>query len=218
MIQNNNATEVKAIPDSGHLFENWTGTGGFTTLTDNPLTVKNVTSDMTITANFASVPTPSQRLKIAVDVPQDKIGRFAADVPRMITVDEAKSYLSVALNPELQFHNLPKGNYDLYAVVLVNGDFYVATKDVLPSQTAFVKWIGEEEVRSYDTKELSGDTSVVFTAFESIKQNTTLPSPQFFVSNTFRFFAVIAPSGSSNLNAFLNSFRGAEIYFSPDIK
>ena len=218
VIQNNNATEVKAIPDSGHLFENWTGTGGFTTLTDNPLTVKNVTSDMTITANFASVPTPSQRLKIAVDVPQDKIGRFAADVPRMITVDEAKSYLSVALNPELQFHNLPKGNYDLYAVVLVNGDFYVATKDVLPSQTAFVKWIGEEEVRSYDTRELSGDTSVVFTAFESIKQNTTLPSPQFFVSNTFRFFAVIAPSGSSNLNAFLNSFRGAEIYFSPDIK
>ncbi|HAO20680.1 MAG TPA: hypothetical protein DCQ37_09550 [Desulfobacteraceae bacterium] len=218
VIQNNNATEVKAIPDSGHLFENWTGTGGFTTLTDNPLIVKNVTSDMTITANFASVPTPSQRLKIAVDVPQDKIGRFAADVPRMITVDEAKSYLSVALNPELQFHNLPKGNYDLYAVVLVNGDFYVATKDVLPSQTAFVKWIGEEEVRSYDTRELSGDTSVVFTAFESIKQNTTLPSPQFFVSNTFRFFAVIAPSGSSNLNAFLNSFRGAEIYFSPDIK
>jgi len=218
VIDNNNATEVKAIPDSGYQFENWTGTGGFTTLTDNPLTVKNVTSDMTITANFASVPTPSQRLKIAVDVPQDKIGRFAADVPRMITVDEAKSYLSVALNPELQFHNLPKGNYDLYAVVLVNGDFYVATKDVLPSQTAFVKWIGEEEVRSYDTRELSGDTSVVFTAFESIKQNTTLPSPQFFVSNTFRFFAVIAPSGSSNLNAFLNSFRGAEIYFSPDIK
>jgi len=218
VIQNNNATEVKAIPDSGYLFENWTGTGGFTTLTDNPLIVKNVTSDMTITANFASVPTPSQRLKIAVDVPQDRIGRFAADVPRMITVDEAKSYLSVALNPELQFHNLPKGNYDLYAVVLVNGDFYVATKDVLPSQTAFVKWIGEEEVRSYDTKELSGDTSVIFTAFENIKQNATLPSPQFFVSNGFRFFAVIAPSGSSNLNAFLNSFRGAEIYFSSDIK
>jgi predicted secreted Zn-dependent protease len=42
-------TEVTAVPDTGYHFVNWTGdyTG-----TDNPLTVENVTADMTITANF----------------------------------------------------------------------------------------------------------------------------------------------------------------------
>ncbi len=43
-------TEVTAVPKTGYHFVNWSGdyTG-----TDNPLTVTNVTLDMTITANFA---------------------------------------------------------------------------------------------------------------------------------------------------------------------
>ena len=42
-------TEVTAVPEAGYHFSSWTG--GYTG-TDNPLTVTNVTSDMTITANF----------------------------------------------------------------------------------------------------------------------------------------------------------------------
>ena len=45
-------TEVTAEPDSCYRFVNWTGTGGFVPTTENPLTVTNVTTDMTITANF----------------------------------------------------------------------------------------------------------------------------------------------------------------------
>ncbi len=43
---------VTAAPHAGYHFVNWTGTGGFVS-TVNPLTVVNVTADMTITANFA---------------------------------------------------------------------------------------------------------------------------------------------------------------------
>jgi uncharacterized repeat protein (TIGR02543 family) len=42
---------VEAIPASGYVLVNWTGTGGFSS-TENPLTVTNVQSDMEITANF----------------------------------------------------------------------------------------------------------------------------------------------------------------------
>ena len=44
-------TEVTAVPDGGYYFDSWTGTLGFAS-TVNPLTVTNVTYDMTITANF----------------------------------------------------------------------------------------------------------------------------------------------------------------------
>jgi len=43
---------VTANPPTGYHWLNWTGTGGFTTTTANPLTVMNVTSDMTITAHY----------------------------------------------------------------------------------------------------------------------------------------------------------------------
>ena len=43
-------TAVTAVPNTGYHFVNWTG--GVTS-TGNPLTVTNVTSNMTITANFA---------------------------------------------------------------------------------------------------------------------------------------------------------------------
>lgn len=51
------ATAVTAVPNSGFHFVNWTGTGGFVTSTANPLTVTNVTADMTITANFSNTST-----------------------------------------------------------------------------------------------------------------------------------------------------------------
>lgn len=50
------ATAVTAVPTTpGYSFVNWTGTGGFSTTTANPLTVTNVTAPQTITANFAIV-------------------------------------------------------------------------------------------------------------------------------------------------------------------
>ncbi len=42
---------VTGVPNTGHSFTNWTGTG-FTTSATNPLLVTNVTSNLTITANF----------------------------------------------------------------------------------------------------------------------------------------------------------------------
>ncbi|MGE5343542.1 MAG: SBBP repeat-containing protein [Candidatus Omnitrophota bacterium] len=52
-----NSSPVTAVPNTGYRFVTWTGTNGFVTSTDNPLTVKNVQSDMTITANFTPAPT-----------------------------------------------------------------------------------------------------------------------------------------------------------------
>lgn len=46
------ATPVTAIPNGTYTFLNWSGTGGFATSTDNPLTVANVSSSQNITANF----------------------------------------------------------------------------------------------------------------------------------------------------------------------
>lgn len=48
-------TPVSAVPAPGYAFVNWTGTG-FTTSTANPLTIANVTSNLTITANYGSLP------------------------------------------------------------------------------------------------------------------------------------------------------------------
>ncbi|MCX6580129.1 MAG: SBBP repeat-containing protein [Candidatus Aminicenantes bacterium] len=53
VMQGNNCTPVEAVPNSGYNFVNWTGTNGFVTAADNPLTVANVNADMMITANFA---------------------------------------------------------------------------------------------------------------------------------------------------------------------
>ena len=50
------ATSVTAVPNANYGFLNWTGTGGFITTASNPLTVFNVTGNMTLTANFLHVP------------------------------------------------------------------------------------------------------------------------------------------------------------------
>ena len=50
-----NCSEVTAVPSTGYTFVNWTGTGGFSATTTNPVTVSNVTADMMITANFKIV-------------------------------------------------------------------------------------------------------------------------------------------------------------------
>ncbi|MGA2515980.1 MAG: InlB B-repeat-containing protein [Thermodesulfobacteriota bacterium] len=50
--QGANCTAVTANAPANYHFVNWTGTGGFSS-TSNPVTVTNVTQNMTITANFA---------------------------------------------------------------------------------------------------------------------------------------------------------------------
>src|ERR1035437_9316588 len=45
------ATAVSAVPNAGYTFTNWTGPG-FTTTNATPLTVTNVTQNLTITAAF----------------------------------------------------------------------------------------------------------------------------------------------------------------------
>lgn len=47
------SSALLATPSSGYHFTNWTGTNGFISTTDNPLTVSNVLASQTITANFA---------------------------------------------------------------------------------------------------------------------------------------------------------------------
>ncbi len=66
-----NCTEVTAVPDANYLFTGWTGdyTGG-----ENPLTVTNVMSDMTITANF-NLDIPDMNLKKGFN-----LGAIPADV------------------------------------------------------------------------------------------------------------------------------------------
>ncbi len=49
---------VTAVPNSGQIFVNWTGSG-FTTSSANPLAVSNVTTDLTITANFTVAVPPT---------------------------------------------------------------------------------------------------------------------------------------------------------------
>lgn len=57
MVQHGGAaTAVMASSAAGMHFVNWTGTNGFTTTTTNPLIVANVTTDQSITANFAHDP------------------------------------------------------------------------------------------------------------------------------------------------------------------
>jgi alpha-tubulin suppressor-like RCC1 family protein len=48
------STAVTALPNAGYYLLNWTGTGGFVATTSNPLTVSKVSSDQSITANFAA--------------------------------------------------------------------------------------------------------------------------------------------------------------------
>ena len=50
-----NATAVTAVPNPGYALVSWTGPG-FPTTSSNPLTVTNVTADLTLTATFARLP------------------------------------------------------------------------------------------------------------------------------------------------------------------
>jgi uncharacterized repeat protein (TIGR02543 family) len=52
IAEGNSCSAVTAVPNDGYNFVNWTGTNGFITTPDNPLTVTNVTGNMMITANF----------------------------------------------------------------------------------------------------------------------------------------------------------------------
>jgi len=54
LAQGASATSLSALPASGHQFVNWSGTGGFPATSANPLTVANISADLTITANFAA--------------------------------------------------------------------------------------------------------------------------------------------------------------------
>jgi len=64
--QGANCTAVTANAPPNYSFVDWTGTGGFATTTNNPLTVTDVTQNMTITANFAhKTPSPPTMLNIS---------------------------------------------------------------------------------------------------------------------------------------------------------
>lgn len=52
IISGGSSSPVQANPDPGYQFVNWTGTNGFVSTSVNPLTISNVTADMTITAHF----------------------------------------------------------------------------------------------------------------------------------------------------------------------
>ena len=56
---------VTAEPNPGYHFVNWTGAGGFSS-TSNPLTVSNVTADLTITANFVNSPPTANPQSVTV--------------------------------------------------------------------------------------------------------------------------------------------------------
>jgi len=60
------ASAVMANPNSGYYFVNWTGTNGFATKTSNPLTVSNVTTGQTITANFTTLGVPGAPTSVTV--------------------------------------------------------------------------------------------------------------------------------------------------------
>jgi CubicO group peptidase (beta-lactamase class C family)/fibronectin type 3 domain-containing protein len=55
VVHGNASTPVTAEPAENYKFANWTGNGWFVTTTENPLTLPDVTSDRTITANFAKI-------------------------------------------------------------------------------------------------------------------------------------------------------------------
>ncbi len=54
VAQGGSTASVTATPNSNYTFVNWTGQNGFTS-TNNPITISNVTENMTITANFQTV-------------------------------------------------------------------------------------------------------------------------------------------------------------------
>jgi len=63
--QGANCTAVTAKAPANYYFVNWTGTGGFSSAS-NPVTITNVTENMTITANFAhEKPSPPTTLRIS---------------------------------------------------------------------------------------------------------------------------------------------------------
>lgn len=55
---NSSTLPATAVASVGNHFVNWTGTGGFSTTSANPLTVTHVVSDMVVTANFAADTVP----------------------------------------------------------------------------------------------------------------------------------------------------------------
>ncbi|WLT33576.1 putative Ig domain-containing protein [Geothrix sp. PMB-07] len=56
VLAGGDCSAVTANPNAGYALVGWTGTGGFSATTANPLTVTQVTSDMAITATFGRLP------------------------------------------------------------------------------------------------------------------------------------------------------------------
>jgi uncharacterized repeat protein (TIGR02543 family) len=54
LAQGGSASFLRALPASGYQFVTWSGSAGFLATAANPLTVTNVSADLTITANFAA--------------------------------------------------------------------------------------------------------------------------------------------------------------------
>ena len=91
------ATAVTAVPDTGYVFADWTGSG-FTTATAAQLTVADVNSDLTITANFAP-----QGFTLGLTQPAIQVTRGQTSGPLVITINRLNGFqdpVSLALtNP-----------------------------------------------------------------------------------------------------------------------
>ena len=94
-------TSVSAIPSTGYYFVNWTGTGGFVTTSNNPLTVAGVTTDQTITANFSTTPP----LRFTVTPTAAANGSIRPENSQTITAGTTISF-SVTPDPGYQIANV----------------------------------------------------------------------------------------------------------------
>ncbi len=102
---------VTAVPDAGYKFANWMGTGWFKTTTENPLTISDVKSDWTITANFAKI----------VDI-SGISGGGGIDVPALSgSEDGAKNFFVFNITAEKNFRLVTSGGTGECGIYLRHG-------------------------------------------------------------------------------------------------
>ena len=137
---------VTATPIGGYYFVKWTGSGGFTS-TENPLTVKNVTTDMNIIANFAPIVPQNYSLIFSVNptssgttTPSGTI-TVSSGVSQNITATATSGYKFVkwtafpALNANIADVNCAETSIMLTGDCVLSATFAVDTGDYSISGT-----------------------------------------------------------------------------------